>query len=335
MAVPARAPRAAAKRDAILAASITLFGRYGYRRTSMEEIARHAGIAKGTVYLYFPTKEMLFRALSQQTLERVLADAARVGAEPGPLAERLAGVLAAKYGYFHAVVHSSPHAGDLIDSKNRLSADVFARGGSRRRDPSRPARHHRRGARRAARRRGVRHLDRRRAPALRRRAASRPARVGGPGGGRARRLPGRDAPPDAQGVTMAQRGVRSRPTTRRFDRGLAVRRRVLGARYVDDALRGADAFTRPLQELVTEYCWGAVWTRPGLPKKTRSLLTLAMLTALNRPHEVRLHVRGAVRNGCTRREIMETLLHAAVYCGVPAAIDSVRVAREVLAEPEG
>ena len=119
----------------------------------------------------------------------------------------------------------------------------------------------------------------------------------------------------------------------RFARGLAVRQRVLGARYVDDALRAADDFTRPLQELVTEYCWGTVWTRPGLPRKTRSLLNLAMLTALNRPHEVRLHVRGALRNGCSRQEIMETLLQTAIYCGVPAAIDSFRVAREVLAEP--
>lgn len=120
----------------------------------------------------------------------------------------------------------------------------------------------------------------------------------------------------------------------RFARGLAVRRRVLGPRYVDEALRNADDFTRPLQELVTEYCWGAVWTRPGLPRRTRSLLNLAMLTALNRPHEVRLHVRGALRNGCTREEIMETLLQAAIYCGVPAAIDSFRIAREVLGEPE-
>ena len=123
-----RAPRAEAKREAILAASVTLFGRYGYRRTSMEEIAREAGIAKGTVYLYFPTKEALFRALSQQTLDRALADAGHAAAAPGTLIERLYGVLEAKYGYFHGVVHSSPHAGELIDSKNRLSADVFARG---------------------------------------------------------------------------------------------------------------------------------------------------------------------------------------------------------------
>jgi 4-carboxymuconolactone decarboxylase len=132
---------------------------------------------------------------------------------------------------------------------------------------------------------------------------------------------------------MPKRATKGRPASR-FDRGLAVRRRVLGARYVDEALRGADAFTRPLQELVTEYCWGAVWTRPGLPRKTRSLLNLVMLTALNRPHEVRLHLRGALRNGCTRQEIMEALLQTAIYCGVPAAVDSFRIAREVLAEPE-
>jgi 4-carboxymuconolactone decarboxylase len=132
---------------------------------------------------------------------------------------------------------------------------------------------------------------------------------------------------------MAKRATKRRQASR-FDRGLAIRRRVLGARYVDEALRTADDFTRPLQELVTEFCWGAVWTRPGLPAKTRSMLNLAMLTALNRPHELRLHLRGALRNGCTRQEIMEVLLQAAIYCGVPAAVDSFRVAREVLAEPE-
>ena len=98
---------------------------------------------------------------------------------------------------------------------------------------------------------------------------------------------------------MAKRATKRRPRSR-FDDGLAVRRSVLGARYVDESMRAADDFTLPLQELVTEYCWGAVWTRPGLPRKTRSLLNLAMLTALNRPHEVRLHVRGALRNGCSR-----------------------------------
>ena len=120
--------------------------------------------------------------------------------------------------------------------------------------------------------------------------------------------------------------------SKRFDEGLAVRREVLGAEYVDKAIADADDLTRPLQELVTEYCWGAVWTRPGLPRKTRSLINLAMLTALNRPHEVRLHLRGALRNGCTKEEIMEVLLQSAIYCGVPAAIDSVRIAREVFQE---
>jgi 4-carboxymuconolactone decarboxylase len=120
--------------------------------------------------------------------------------------------------------------------------------------------------------------------------------------------------------------------SKRFEAGLAVRRKVLGAAYVDKALADADEFTRPLQELVTEYCWGAVWTRPGLPRKTRSLINLAMLTALNRPHEVKLHLRGALRNGCTQQEIMEVLLQTAIYCGVPAAMDSFRIARDVFAE---
>ncbi len=117
--------------------------------------------------------------------------------------------------------------------------------------------------------------------------------------------------------------------SKRFKQGLAVRRAVLGRAYVDRALAEADDLTGPLQELVTEYCWGAVWTRPGLPRKTRSLINLAMLTALNRPHEVRLHLRGALRNGCTQSEIMEVLLQSAIYCGVPAAIDSFRIAKEV------
>jgi 4-carboxymuconolactone decarboxylase len=121
---------------------------------------------------------------------------------------------------------------------------------------------------------------------------------------------------------------------KRFEEGLAVRREVLGAEYVDKSLAEADEFTKPLQELVTEYCWGEVWTRPGLERKTRSLLNLAMLTALNRPHEVRLHLRGALRNGCTKQEVMEVFLQAAIYCGVPAAIDSFRIAKEVFAEAE-
>lgn len=118
----------------------------------------------------------------------------------------------------------------------------------------------------------------------------------------------------------------------RYERGLATRREVLGAEYVDRALQGVTPFTQPLQELVTEYCWGAVWTRPGLERRTRSLLNLAMLTALNRPHELGAHVRGAVRNGCTEEEVRETLLQAAIYCGLPAALDAFRVADRVLEE---
>jgi len=119
-----------------------------------------------------------------------------------------------------------------------------------------------------------------------------------------------------------------------YDKGLAIRREVLGAEYVDNAIKTADAFNRPLQELVTEYCWGAVWGRPGLPKKTRSMLNLAMLTALNRPHELKSHVRGALRNGVSREEICEVLLQAAIYCGVPAAVDAFRTAREALKEAD-
>ena len=118
----------------------------------------------------------------------------------------------------------------------------------------------------------------------------------------------------------------------RFEIGLETRRDVLGAEYVDAALERATPFARPLQELVTEYCWGAVWSRPGLDRRTRSLINLAMLTALNRPHELGAHVRGALNNGCSEEEILETLLQTAVYCGLPAALDSFRVAERVLGE---
>lgn len=117
-----------------------------------------------------------------------------------------------------------------------------------------------------------------------------------------------------------------------FDKGLAVRRDVLGAEYVDKALRAADDFTMPMQELVTQYCWGEIWTRPALDRKTRSIINLAMLTALNRPHEIKLHLRGAINNGLTKEEIREVLLQTAIYCGVPAAIDSFRIARDVFEE---
>jgi 4-carboxymuconolactone decarboxylase len=118
----------------------------------------------------------------------------------------------------------------------------------------------------------------------------------------------------------------------RHDEGLEIRREVLGAEYVERALAATDDFDRPLQQLVNEYCWGAVWARPGLDRRTRSLLNLTMLSALNRQHELRVHVAGARRNGCTPEEIREALLQVAVYCGVPAGVDAFRVAREVLAE---
>lgn len=119
-----------------------------------------------------------------------------------------------------------------------------------------------------------------------------------------------------------------------FERGLEVRKKVLGEEYVNESLARATDFSRPMQEFVTEYCWGEIWTRPGLDRKTRSMLNLAMLTALNRPHEIKLHVRGALNNGVTKEEIREVFLQAAVYCGVPAAIDSFRIAQEVFAEEE-
>ncbi|MBL8571858.1 MAG: carboxymuconolactone decarboxylase family protein [Phreatobacter sp.] len=121
-------------------------------------------------------------------------------------------------------------------------------------------------------------------------------------------------------------------TSETFDKGLRMRKAVLGEDYVNKSIASADAFNLPLQELVTSYCWGEVWTRPELPPRTRSLINLAMLTALNRPHELKLHLRGAVNNGCTVEEIREVLLQTAIYCGVPAAIDAFRSAREVLTE---
>jgi 4-carboxymuconolactone decarboxylase len=117
-----------------------------------------------------------------------------------------------------------------------------------------------------------------------------------------------------------------------YRKGLKIRRAVLGRKYVDSSIKAADDFNRPFQDLVTEYCWGAVWGRPGLSRKTRSLINLAMLTALNRPHEVKLHIKGALTNGVSKDEIREVLLQTAIYCGVPASLDSFRIAREVFAE---
>ncbi len=117
-----------------------------------------------------------------------------------------------------------------------------------------------------------------------------------------------------------------------FEKGLEVRKAVLGSEFVEKSINSADDFNRPLQELVTEYCWGAVWTREGLTRKTRSMLNLAMLTALNRPHELKMHVKGALRNGVTQDEIREVLLQATIYAGVPAGVDAFRIAREALNE---
>ena len=117
-----------------------------------------------------------------------------------------------------------------------------------------------------------------------------------------------------------------------FDRGLKIRREVLCAEYVDASLENADGLTLPMQRLTTEFCWGEVWARPGLDRRTRSFLNLAMLTALDRPHELAVHVRGALNNGLTREEIGEVFLQAAVYCGLPAAMAAVRVAKQIFDE---
>lgn len=117
-----------------------------------------------------------------------------------------------------------------------------------------------------------------------------------------------------------------------YDAGMTVRREVVGAQYVDRAAAATTDFDRPMQDLVTEYCWGAVWTRPGLGRRERSMINLAMLTALGKPNELAAHVRGALTNGVTVDEIQEVLLQSAIYVGVPAALESFRVAKEVIAE---
>ena len=117
-----------------------------------------------------------------------------------------------------------------------------------------------------------------------------------------------------------------------FDRGFEIRKKVLGAEFVEKSFASADEFNKPMQELVTEYCWGAVWGREELPHKTRSMLNIAMLSVLNRTHELKMHIKGAIRNGVTREEIREILMQVAIYAGVPAGVDSFRVAREALNE---
>jgi len=117
-----------------------------------------------------------------------------------------------------------------------------------------------------------------------------------------------------------------------YETGLKIRTEVLGQTHVENSMRTADEFNRPFQEMVTEYCWGAVWGRDGLPRKTRSMLNLAMLGILNRPHELRLHIAGALRNGVTKDEIREVFMQLAIYAGVPAGVDAFRAAREVFAD---
>jgi 4-carboxymuconolactone decarboxylase len=117
-----------------------------------------------------------------------------------------------------------------------------------------------------------------------------------------------------------------------FETGMRIRREVLGDEYVDRASAGANDFNRDFQRLVTEYCWGASWGRDGLTRKQRSLNNLCLLAALNRPHEFEIHVRGALRNGCTHEEIRETLIQVAVYAGIPAGVEAFRIAARVLTE---
>jgi 4-carboxymuconolactone decarboxylase len=117
-----------------------------------------------------------------------------------------------------------------------------------------------------------------------------------------------------------------------FKAGLAVRKKVLGEQYVNDAMSKVDSFTEPLQQYLTEHAWGATWVREGLSLKTRSMLNLAMLAAINRQHELKIHVRGALNNGVTKEEIQEIFLHVGVYCGAPAALDGFKTAQQVFKE---
>lgn len=120
--------------------------------------------------------------------------------------------------------------------------------------------------------------------------------------------------------------------SQQYETGLRIRKEVLGAEYVDKAIAGADAFNKEFQTMVTEYCWGGVWGKGVLTKQQHSMNNLCMLAALNRPHEFKLHFRGAIKNGCSLDELKETLIQIAVYCGIPAGVDAFRIAREVLKE---
>ncbi len=117
-----------------------------------------------------------------------------------------------------------------------------------------------------------------------------------------------------------------------FEKGMSIRRDIFGEELADKAWASADDFNRPFEELVNQYCFGEIWARPGLDRKTRSIVTLSMLTGLNRPNQIRAHVKGAIANGVSKQELQELFLQAAIYCGVPAAVDSFRIAREVFKE---
>jgi 4-carboxymuconolactone decarboxylase len=135
-------------------------------------------------------------------------------------------------------------------------------------------------------------------------------------------------------MAIRKKSARKAAPTKAFAAGLAMRKKVLGADYVERSFANADDLNMPFQEVATEFAWGSVWTRPGLSLRDRSLATLAMCIALNRPEELKIHLRGAVRNGVTRTEIRELLLHSFLYCGGPAALDAYRVVREALPKLE-
>jgi len=136
----------------------------------------------------------------------------------------------------------------------------------------------------------------------------------------------------ARATAKAKKGKPNPRNKKLYDAGMKVRKAVLGASYVDNSMANADDFMMSFQDVTTEYCWGYVWTRPGLPKKTRSMLNLAMLAALNRGPELKLHVAGALANGLTKDEIKEIFLQVAIYCGIPASLDAFKTAREVFKE---
>lgn len=136
----------------------------------------------------------------------------------------------------------------------------------------------------------------------------------------------------AKKAASASKASSAKSTSKMFEEGLKVRRAVLGKEYVDGSIAKANDFMMAFQNITTEWCWGYAWTRKGLDRKTRSMLNLAMLTALNRPNEIKLHVKGALANGVSVEEIKEILLHATVYCGIPAGLDAFKVANQVLEE---